>query len=355
MLRIISRFAIALAASSMIQNSSAAADECKDVIKDGTKALSLYKTRFEYRRLLESKLLTMTFQEAKSNTSLTGDIPIGDVLLGVGFDENTFNSYKSSLQSEKLEKVDISRSTDILLSTGDPEILKAWTTCMQTKSGLQMYFSDVHASSAVLNLLWQPAVGVAKVRIKRDYNLPSGVVVVGGKNIIEGKEWIVAGTPQKVQFGFKNAKTTLQLTLNVEKEGGGLAGSSTAYVPSRMTPIQILRPYDFTKGSCDKSGFLAVDAPHHSGTSRVAKFCSDSANGWRFTRASTQVNAWVAIPGQIPGTFANHQELWSGDFQLSVVLGCSNSSGTDIQCQSTTTLQEERWEWEPSEDFSPQK
>lgn len=329
----------------------AASDECKDILTDGTRALSLYSSRYEYRRLLESRLLSMTYQEAKSDTSITGSIPIGDIILGVGFDEKTFNSYKNHLQTETISKIDISKSTDILLSTGDPEIVKAWSTCMKDKTGLVMYFSDVHASSAVLNLEWHPSAGVPKVRVKKDFRLPNDVSVISGKDILSGKEWIVAGTKHQVEFKFKDVRTTLPLTLNVEKEGGGLAGAYSAYVPTRLEPFLQVRPYQFANGQCDKSGVMDVTAYHHTGTSVAKTFCSDSANGWRFSKTALQVLASVAIPGQIPGTFANHQDLWSGDFQVTVVLGCSNSTGTDIQCHATASAQEERWQWKPSEEF----
>jgi hypothetical protein len=76
-------------------------DQCGDVLKGGYKATSLYSTRFDYRRLLDTRISNMTFQEAKSDTSLTGSMPIGDVILGAGFTEDTFNSYKSHLVTKK--------------------------------------------------------------------------------------------------------------------------------------------------------------------------------------------------------------------------------------------------------------
>jgi hypothetical protein len=223
---------------------------------------------------------------------------------------------------------------------------------MENKIGLLTYFSDVHATSAVLNLEWHAGAGVAQVRIKKDFKLPNDVSIVSGKDLLSGKELLVAGTTHRVQFKLNDAKTILPLTLNVEKERGGLAGSSTSYLPSRIEAFLQSRPYRFDTGQCDKTATLDVDTRHHTGNSATGRYCSDSANGWRFTKSATQVTSIVAIPGQIPGTFANHQELWSGDFQLTVVLGCSNSSGTDIQCHASTSLQEERWQWRPQSEFT---
>ena len=64
-----------------------------------------------------------------------------------------------------------------MLSTGDSEILKAWSTCMQDKNGLSIVVSDVHSKSAVLNFRWWPAAGVGEVRVTQDYKLDKGVAV----------------------------------------------------------------------------------------------------------------------------------------------------------------------------------
>lgn len=338
-------------ALSVAGSAIAGKDECKDVLKDGTRAASLYSSRFEYRRLLESHLVNMTYEQAKTDTSLTGSIPIGDIILGAGFDRQTFHEYKNYLQQDTALRVDISRSLDIMLSTGDPEILRAWSECMKSRIGLSLYFTEVHATSAVLNLEWHAGAGVPRVKVKQDYSLPRDVKVSAGRDILNGKEFLVAGTSHQVKFEFNNAVTPFSFTINVEKDGGGLAGADSAYLPTRLEPYLQLRPFQFSSGQCDKSPLLAVDTLRHTGNSASARFCSNGSSGWRFARTSLQVLTSVAIPGQLPGTFSNYQTFWSGDFQVTVVLGCSNSSGTDIQCQGHTSLQEERWLWKLRQDY----
>jgi hypothetical protein len=316
--------------------------QCSDVLKDGTRAVSLYSSRFEYRRLLDSRLVNMTFQEAKSDTSLTGTIPIGDIVLGIGFDQKTFDSYKNYLQQDVSLRVDVNRSLDIMLSTGDPEILKAWSSCMKDTAGLSLVFSEIHSKTAVLTFQWWAAAGVGEVHVTQDFKLPEGVKVVSGGDILSGKQAIVANTPVRVQFELPDATTTFAPTFNVADKHDGLAGSDTAYLPARLETFRESRPYVFPNPAGPTQ---AVTALHHTGTSHSQTYASDIANGWRFVRSSLVVNATVAIPGQIPGTFANSQALWSGDSQVTVVLGCSNSSGTDIQCQCTNAIEEERWRW----------
>ena len=328
----------------------AEADLCRDILKDGTRASSLYHTNYQYRRLLESKLLTMSYQQAKSDTSITGSIPIGDIVLGAGFDETSFNSFRSYLQNDTVLTVDVSKEVAIMLSTGDPNIVGAWRDCMKSKTGLSIYFSSVGPKTAVLHLQWAAALGVTEVKVSEAYKPPKGVRIVSGVNIMNGKEAIKAGTSHEVQFEFESPRIPLTLVLNVKKPEGGLAGADTAYLPARFESYVQSRPYQPNTGACDKTGLFGVDTRHNSGNSISSRFCTDITNGWRFTSGSLQVLASVAIPGQIPGTFANHQEFWSGNNQVTVLLGCSNSSGTDIQCQAQVSAQEERTLWREQTD-----
>lgn len=331
------------------QSVMAGKDECKDILKDGTRAISLYQSRYEYRRLLETKLVTMTYQESKKDTSITGNIPIGDIVLGVGYDESSFNSFKNYMKNESLLKVSISNAVDIMLSTGDPVIAAAWSECMSSQTGLAVYFSDIYPTTAILHLEWKAAAGVVSVNVNKNYKLPNGVRITSGQDSMTGKLPLKASAPAVVQFTFDNATTPLSMAINV-LDRKGAAGSDTAYLPSRLEPYTQTRPYQFETGKCDKSSFMAVDARHRTGTSTTGKYCADNANGWRFTRPSVIVLPYVGIPGQIPNTFANHQIIWSGNDQFSVLLGCSNSSGTDIQCHATVAAQEERTMWRVQSD-----
>jgi len=343
------RFACRIAPLLLVfaQSAFAGADACKDILVDGTRALSLYHTRDEYRRLLDTTLINMTYSQAKSDTSLTGTIPIGDIVLGVGFSENSFNSYKSYLQTQTSVRIDASHAVDVMLATGDQTIASAWSTCMAAKPpGFSMYFSELQATSAVLTMEWKASPGVPEVSISQDYKLPKGVTIVSGKDLMTGKVKVLAGAVHKVQFEFDSPTTTLQLTLNT-KDGQKPTGGDTAYVDSRLESFVQTKRHDFATDKCSQTDALAVDAPRHSGTSTVGTYCTDATSGWRFSQSTLQVFPRVALPGQVEGSFANHQDFWSGFDQLTVILGCSNSSSTDVQCQSNANVQEERIVWKP--------
>lgn len=335
---------------------SALADksECSDVLRDGTKAQSLYSSNSEYRRLLETKLVNMTYQQSKTDTSLTGNIPIGDVILGVGFSEKSFNDYRSYLQQNTLLYIESSNSVDVLLSTGDQEILNAWSQCMQNRSGLSLRFTDVHAKSAVLDITWFPAAGVPKVWIAKGYRLPAGIRITSGESFLTGKTAIVAGTKNLVALEFPDAVTTLSITLSAVT--GRLkttpAGGDSSFLPTRMTlgPIES-RPYAFnvSGGICSTTPTLLLDAPGKSGTMLpTVTYCSDLANGWHFSKTDFSVSGTVNPGG--PKHIVHTPSTWIGDTQLNVDLGCSSSDEADIRCTATTRLMEWKRSWVPRTD-----
>ncbi|MDP9657749.1 UNVERIFIED_ORG: hypothetical protein J2W87_005707 [Pseudomonas putida] len=332
----------------------AQASECTDVLKDGTKAVRLFHENNAYRRLLDTKVVSMSYQQAKTDTSITGNIPIGDIVLGAGFSEKSFQEYQSYIQNNSSLFIDSSHSVDVFLSTGDPEILAAWSGCMQNRSGLAMRFQDVHARSAVLVIQWFAAAGVAQVNIAQDYKLPVGVVVTSGKDFLSGKRPIIAGTNNVVQLELLSPETSLQLSLNAVT-GKTPRGASDAYLPSRMKWVRETRPYAFnvSSGICSTAPTIFLDAARHSGTVLpTVTYCSSLKDGWRFSQRPNDYSVTTTVtPSYIPALqIANAPSWWTGEDQFNVSLGCSSSTNADIQCSATTRLVEDRVVWVPSSD-----
>lgn len=225
---------------------------------------------------------------------------------------------------------------------------------MQNRSGLSLRFTDIHSNSAVLVLQWFPAAGVAEVKIAQDYKLPKNVIVTSGIDYLNGKRPVVAGTNHEVEFELLGPQDTLALTLNAVT-GKTPRGADSVFLPTRMKWMRETRPYafDVSGGICSDKPTIFLDARRHSGTVLpTTTYCSSLTSGWRFSkRPGDQSVTTSVVPSYVPTVqIANAPYWWAGDDQFNVSLGCSSSTGTDIQCSATTRLTEERFVWIPSGD-----
>lgn len=330
--------------------------ECSDVLKDGTLARSFYSERTEYRRLLEYKLLQLTYEQAKKDTSLTGNIPIGDIVLGVGFTEQSFQSFKQHLQQNLNLEINSSHALDVILAIGDPVIVQEWGKCMATHGArLALRFEDVQATGAVLVVEWYPGAGVGEVFINRDFKLPAGVKVVSGMSYLadlkERRQLpIVGGTPARIQLEIDSAAREVPITFNAISKNTP-RGSDTAFLPTRMEWERTTRAFSPTTGgpSCTTNLTILQDQLRHGGSTRApAVYCSDLRNGWRFSQRASDFSVQKFHDPGVGNAFAHlHAAQFVGPDQFVVVLGCSNSSDTDIRCSASTVLTEERYIWKP--------
>lgn len=326
--------------------------QCSDVLKDGTKAVRLFQENDTYRRLLETKLMNSSARQSRSDTSLTGNIPVGDIVLGAGFTDKSYDDYKSYLQKDSKMQIDTSHALDVMISSGDPGILNSWLACMQTKSGLGIWFKNIHAKSAVLVIQWFPAAGVGQVFIDKNFKLPKNIRVTSGDEFLKGTMPIVAGTNHEVAFELEGPEQNLPITLNAVSDNLPRGADST-FLPSRMKLIRRTRPYAFnvSGGVCSTSPTIFLPALHHSGTTLpTTTYCSSLSSGWRFSKRDGDVSVTTSvIPSFIPNVqIAVAPYTWTGDDQFNVSLGCSSSTAADIQCSATTRLVEERFDWTPA-------
>jgi hypothetical protein len=339
-LMLMSVFAILVITDTAYANKS----ECSDVLRDGTKATSLYHEKSSYRRVLDYKLSTMTYHQAKTDRSLTGNIPIGDVILGAGFTEKTFDDYKHSLSLQQFESISSDQALDILISTGDREILSSWRSCM-VRGGLGLRWTDIHAKSAVLEINWFPTPGINEVKVREMPKLPKGVTINTGKNILEGKQKIVAGAPALVEFAIENAATPVSVTLNVVSDRSISSGSERLKHHIKSQPYR----FDVTGNGCETRTTVCRDTRHKTGTRTNIKYCSHSQDGWRFSKNSNEYSvSHKSEPLSDGNHFSRVDTKFVGNNQFEIVLGCSSSQDTtDIQCCATTTLNEIKDVWEP--------
>jgi hypothetical protein len=152
MLRLI-LFLIALALASaqlFFATSSQAGSDCDGAFADGTqKTTKFYNS--EYGRLwLAAKLSTITLDQAKQDYG-------GSALTQYGKFDYTNNQYKN-WQQEVRKSIDveqiINNQTSLLINSGDENILRAWTACIESE-GLHAYLEAKGDKAAVLHFIYR--------------------------------------------------------------------------------------------------------------------------------------------------------------------------------------------------------
>lgn len=346
------QLALALIALSFAGTAFAQKDRCADVLSNGTFATQIYKSDTNYQRLVDTHLATMTYQEAKSDRKITGNIPIGDIVLGVGFNESKFDSFKATSQFDQMTRVDFSNRTSVALQTGDAYILKAWSDCMKSRGGFSAVFESVNATTATLVLEWFAIAGIPAVRVDPNFVLPRGVTITSGMQYLRATngqppEEIVAGSPARIQFRLDTPTTPVAMDLNLLRS----AGSDSAYLPPRMRKVTEKRAFPFESSSCYRQPTLILDALHNTGTESVVyTFCSHASDGWSFSQDPAD---WSATPSIQQGSDNGrhlaifHVSNFVSFDRFQAKLGCSSSSGTDIRCYGNVALTEARSKWVP--------
>lgn len=326
-------------------SANAQSDHCGDILAHGVWAKSEYSSNSNYRQVIDYKLSTMDEKTARSSKEYTGDIPIGDLVLGVGFHASDLEDHKSKMQNILNVDSKLVNEVSVASLVGDSSISSAWLQCMKSKAGASVYFSNVMPRSATLNVLWNSTGLTPEVTINKDFKLPRGVRVTGGLEFLNGERKITAGVPAIIQMEFNSSLISFTASINLFDERGRLAGSGSASIGPRLRLKEERRPYDFASGACHTAAKFGVDAPHNNNTTYAVTYCSDYKNGWNFREDSLNTVSFVAYPGQIANTTSKAEVFWSGRSSVMVKLSCNNGSPVDVQCHVITNLEEERKTW----------
>lgn len=324
---------------------AASDSQCSDVLIDGTKAKQYYQDNFRYKRLVLTRFKSATYEQAKTDKSITGNLSIGEFLLGSNFTEQQFTEFKNNIDLDQRLEIDWNYRRDILTETGDEGILQSWLACMVTQTGMAIKFKDVTDKQATLWMRWYPKGGVDRVKVKSAPELPSGVRVTNddGKKFLNGKESIGGGEPVLVKIEFDDANTPLSLSLHFVEDGllrNKVVDSRTAYLPTRMKYKTMCRDFkinDIVPVHCHNYHGHRLFVQHGSGTGKQYVYCGDINDGWKFLRnpisKHTAATSWV---NSYPNSSLLHIEykfVVASDDRMHFEFNCSNSSPADNECK----------------------
>ena len=268
-----------------------AQDLCKDVLVEGTLKRESRNNNIFFDYWLSSRFKESSQEYKGKEVDASANIPIGDVVMGGSYNETDYRRY----QREVSESIDLSQiyrnQSSVLLASGDPEILGAWSDCMTKGRGLSVTFAPQAPRMVLLEIQWF-AYPVAK-GVSTDTKLVSdivvnkpGVKVTAGGECLKNEHVLADRQPCIAQLEFEHGRIDLAVVVNT------LHGSESAYLPPRIKLVPERKgwvPNPREKGNEAGGYTLSTDD-----TSELV--CHDAPDGWSFVTAS------LAIKKRIKGT-----------------------------------------------------
>ena len=212
---------------------SAQTSECNAVLRNGAFKHSSYINNSYYQQIVFSRFLSSTYETSKTDTSLGGGIPIGEAVMGsLNYDESAYNAKKASIDSTHLVTITQTNETQTMLSSGDGDILKAWTNCIQQKCGLAVRFELRNARMATIYIDWHGQARTYTTKLTQPVALPGiDMKSVSDPSCFRKGKKIEQGVGCRSTITLPDAFTPLNITVSAKD------GSADAYLPARLKLI----------------------------------------------------------------------------------------------------------------------
>ena len=181
----------------IFSGSAQAQDSCGDVLRNGTLKSHVFRDNFYVKQVELRYLKDHSYSEA----SAAHRQGLGAFYGGIGLEyeskKESYEAKQKALTSFSFDQVDVNRKIENIISSGDSDVLSAWTTCMSNRGGLSAYFERSDSRQATLILKWNRLPNdpnaPASARLLSDIPLPEWAVPSD-----DGRQprcWIAQGAP----------------------------------------------------------------------------------------------------------------------------------------------------------------
>lgn len=184
-----------LVASVMASTSPAfAQDACNDVLKEGPYSYQTYRDDSSFNQIIWSRFLKSSYESSKIDRSAGFGVPVGEIVLGGNYSEADYNAKKAQIEAVYFNQVTATREIDVALMSGDEEVLKAWTSCMQDRGGgMTVRFEPLSPTDVFMIVEYFNQGNRNSDKLARDVTLPQGVVAAAGGHCLRRNKRIVNG------------------------------------------------------------------------------------------------------------------------------------------------------------------
>lgn len=214
------------------------ADMCRDVLSHGPFQHAHYRQNNYFLQIIYSRFLSATYEQSKNDKSLGFGVPVGEIVLGGNYDESQFNQKKESIRKTNLNVIESSQEIDVALSSGDPKIVDAWTTCIKevNKGGISLKFKPISATEVIATVEWFAVAGLNQTRLDETIPLPKGAKFKQGARCFKRGTRLVNTAPCKAVIIMPDAFTTMLAVVSTPN------GDFDAYLPARIKLQRFTQP-----------------------------------------------------------------------------------------------------------------
>lgn len=266
--------------------SPASADNgCKDILVNGTKTTTELRSHTFFLQILAAEFAKKTDEQTDEKLSHDGSMSWAGIVFGGKFNKDDVKRYIQELRTKLDISTVLNHKSSVLLASGDPQIVGAWSKCMQERSGLSMRFEALSAKAVTLILEWYAypvAPGVSTdTKLKEDILIPKDkekdVQVVAGKDCLSAKNVLRDKVPCTVNLEFTSGATDLLLIANA------IHGTTDVYLPQRLVLVPEREIWQPQPGEEKTVGLYAF-----SEDTRSRSVCLAPKKDWSFVAATME-------------------------------------------------------------------
>jgi hypothetical protein len=300
----------------------ASAQECSDVLRNGTFRQETYNNSIYVRQLVAARYASMTTEEKNASKDASGKA----VVYGIPY-EGAYNEQQAERRSEEIrQSIDIDNTlksaVSIFVNEGDPTIVNAWKECMATRGGgVRMWFDGEDPERPRLLVVYDaPPTAPDSQVVEADVAIENAQANSGAEFLKKGSV-LTDDIVRILVLRRTDSKRPVTVTLNTSVG----AGSAFLAAAQKIPPVMChLTASASQTGQCQTTGEVYV-GPHsanlHWGTCISASPC-------QLTAVPTQNKAACTPPSVYVGP--NREDLHGGH--------CLTASGSSQTLTSRLSL-----------------
>jgi hypothetical protein len=209
------------------------ASECvTEYIRDGLLKKTASNQSSHAKLVILARISQMSFNDSADTLGHTGEVGFGSFKIGPGsWNKDKHEQFKTEFSKTEDVTQILNSETSLVISEGDPVLVKGFTDCIALHGGLAMSLREAGSNSAILELTWTPFPTAPNVDpVVHDFNVSNGTIS-GGADYTKPGAHLGIRLKRIVSLS-RNPLKDLAVVINTDNIGG-----SYAFLPRAETKV----------------------------------------------------------------------------------------------------------------------